>query len=185
MDEDKCNLLLCSIWWRNEKKIYLCKMNIKNWQQVERYKWETKMREKLFGPRIFSDWSDHHYAERVPAFMPERTIESRILRKASCRERLGESWNNEGVRAEMRTRRNCDAVQLKRDLDAERSVHFLLGVNWKCSYLSCAMECAREIRKGEGNDPSWQFAKPYFVRLDKKRRDHILLYASNDTRNLL
>lgn len=75
-------------------------------------------------------------------------------------ERLSESWNNEGVRAEMRTRRNCDAVQLKRGLDAERSVHFLLGVNWKCSYLSCAMECAREIRKDEENDPSWQLAKP-------------------------
>jgi len=99
------------------------------------------------------------YTERAFAFIPERIIESRILRKAACRKRPGESWNNEGVRAEMRTRRNCDAAQLKRGLDAERSVHFLLGVNWKCSYLSCAMERAREIWKSEGNDPSWQFAK--------------------------
>lgn len=67
-------------------------------------------------------------------------FESCILRKAAGRKRPVESWNNEGVRAEMRTRRNCDAAQLKRSLDAERSVHFLLGVNWKCSYLSCAME---------------------------------------------
>lgn len=147
----KTSAIFCyTVWWRNKKNLI-----VTGW--ILRI--GNRLRDINGKQKCASDYSVREYsrvevtatAERAPAFMSECTIKSRISRKAACRKRFGESWNNEGVRAEMRTRRNCDAVQLKWGLDEARSVHFLLGVNWKCSYLSCAMECAREMRKGEGN----------------------------------
>lgn len=109
----------------------------------------------------------------VHSLLCQKCTESRILRKAARRERSGESWNNEGIRAEMQTQRNCDATQLKRVSDAERSVHFLLSVNWKCSYLSWPFARWNGTGGPKGQSPSVAICQGKIIRTtwNARRRD--------------